>query len=471
MFDSSERALSEAAILKNLPSAGVLPAHVKLAMARSDGHAAYHVAAGLIALTQTVPLEYHAVMGRKVYPTLFALNVGPSTGSRKSTAVDFAEELVRNAVIKHIGSWPDSKQGLIKSLGHIPQQVLFYQEFGATLATLQQNYAQPLKTTICAAYDCTPLSLAQSREGTTASQPRLSMFGGVAPAFFEEHTTLGDWDGGFLARFMLFYGMRERHLSSSEASREPNSAQYDSIKAMMAIRCKDAEKNTVKCLGFTPGCDALWRDWEKWIDSGEVNSLIKASIGRANDFIMKIALLLAWDSGRARRGINFKLNEEELTCAMSIARFHVHSAIKLQSSLAISRDMRDRRRVLSSITSYKEKAVPISHVIHESQLLAQRVEQIIRSLKDERMIKATFKPDKFSGDTLEHFYRIPYQSPVGVLQEEKANVIDMFSRKKVLDQCAEGDSDADSSDFSGDSNSGSSFEDPADDAAVFDELL
>lgn len=381
--------LAEDAIVPFLPTQGFLPAYVRWAMTRNDGHAIYHVATALSMLASTAHVDLCYAPNSRTYANIYALCIGTSTDSRKTTAISMGMAILAEALPDAAQAQPDSKQGLIKSLGRKQRQLVAYPEFGDALATWQQSYALPIKTSLTSVYDGTPISRGTSKELDVIPKPRLSLICGGAPEFLEAHSLEVDWRGGFLARFALFLGARERTIELDQIG-VLNPADVARFTAMLRERRRDGDRPSVgRCLGFAEDTRQMMNEWQAWQKNfaAGVNTLIKASIGRANDLIPKVAMILAWDSGRARRGLDFTLGADEVSFAIRLAKHHCYSAMIVQRDIAASKDMQDRRRVLNTISTNPLKPTPLYMIIREAKLLDKRVLDILRSLKAERIIE------------------------------------------------------------------------------------
>jgi len=379
--------LTEAAVLKAIPKRGFVHDYVHYGMRGTDAHAAYHVGAAFTTLAQTCPIDYHFPFGaQKVFSNLYALSVGASTKSRKSASISIARDLLKNAVPSSIGDTPGSREALIDSLKSQSRQLVMYSEFGSFLASAEKGYLVPLKTAYTEAWDATPISrslVRNARSGeNTEADPRLSLLAGSTLDYLERHTDVADWTGGFMARFLTFYCKRERTYSippGDMAERVKLIAHLKAINESFILRGQ--------CLGFDQHARAMWDDWyftTQEDDDGQ--SEIEAAVARGPSQAIKLALLLAWDYGRARSGEHFYVTEEELGPAIQIAKLHTESVLEIGDHLAPDRDMRDRRRVLEVIKKRAPRPAALPKVIRESKLLRRRVMELLETLLEEKTI-------------------------------------------------------------------------------------
>jgi len=364
--------------------------YVDYASSCTDANLAFHIAGGLICLSQTMPETLGIPLGGiPLYANLFALCVGPSTRSRKSAAVGTAENMLKRSEVAAIPETPGSAEGMLESI-RTQERILFtYDEFGAFLAQTEKGYANQIKTLLTHAYDNKPLgrALANKQRGAIEN-PRVSVFGGSTVSFLERHTEPADWIGGFLARFLTFYTDRER----TNELQPPDGVGGEKV-VMKLQTLAGLDTFAGPCSGFTPAARSLWVKWyhesEKRADDSTHETV--AAIYRAHAMAQKIALMLSWDRGEARTGLEWKINDEELTYAIGIVNMHIESVIEIGHKLASTKDLRDRNSVLECING-----VPMTEgkIITRSKVgLKRRVREILDTLETEELIRRVSSQD------------------------------------------------------------------------------
>jgi hypothetical protein len=374
--------IREAEVLAALPPHGFVRTYVEYAMQRTDANAAYHLAGALSILTQTVPLDYCVPYASPLFGNLFTLIVGDSSKSRKTASINIAQRILREAVADSVGEVPGSQEGLYESMRSNQRQLVVYGEFGEFLAKAEEGYMMALKTAYTNLWDCIPIgrALAKSRQGAV-QDPRLSLLCGVATDLLERHTEQADWTGGFLARFLTFFAEPEREFATPPTD--------DPVQRRALVQWVSNLANPTAppglCLWLDPQGQQMWSDWyESMRPMREgANRRVAAACSRATSIAAKIAILLAWDVGAARSGMDWHIGTIELESALKIASLHLSSVIELGDRVTGSRDMRDRRAVLRTISS---TPTPLGVIIRESELLKRRVREILDSLSEERTI-------------------------------------------------------------------------------------
>jgi len=394
--------LTETEVWESLPSHGFLRAFVEYASERTDAHIAYHVAGGLSLLAQCVPIQYEMPYASPIRGNLFAMVVGGSSKSRKTSSISIAARVLRDALPSALQETPGSSEGLIESVRREPKQLILYPEFGEFLSKAEEGYFQAMKTALTSAWDCMPMGRATVKSSLGEIQnPRLSVLAAVATDLLERHTEESDWTGGFIARFLTFYGEPERTFITppiDDAMKRMRLAEWLRGLADLSLTLSDGSVAHAPgvCTGLSPAAERLWHEWavgemEKCRDAG---TRVQASIARATSHAAKIAILLAWDIGRARSGLQWQIGIEEVRSALAITSLHLKSVIELGDRVTGSRDMRDRRAVLNAIG--KDRATPLGAVIRRAGLLKRRADEILSTLVEEHAVRQVSSAGKVS---------------------------------------------------------------------------
>lgn len=368
--------------------------YIQYASQCTDAHKAYHVVCGLGALAQTTPQQFAFPFGSPMYSHIYGLCIGKSTESRKSAGISIATKLVEEAIPSSTGEQPGSKENLIDALRVHPRQLISYGEFGSFLAATEKGYMMPLKTTYTEAWDGSNIGrglVRKTKEMTEAKNPRLSLLCGSTLDFLERHTEPSDWTGGFMSRFLTMYPDRERTWS------RPPGAPAEMRGAL--VRClagfNEASGDVIandspkwgECVGFTQEADAMWDQWyfglSRLAAASNANE-VAGGIARTHAHAVKIALLLAWDSGLAFHGRPWALPAEVLRPALMIADMHIRSLLRVGENLAASKDMRERHTVLEAI---RHTPQPLGLIIRRSKLLKRRTTEIVETLIEEGMVR------------------------------------------------------------------------------------
>ena len=375
--------IKEREVMDALPRSGFVRDYVDYAMSCTDSNNSYHLAAALTAITQTTPLSYAVPFASPIHSNLYTMIVGDSSKSRKTTAMNILQNIMREALPGSIGEMPGSQEGLNEQLRSQQRQLVLYTEFGEFLSKAEQGYMMPLKTSLTSLWDCTPIgrSLANSRRGAV-TDPRLSLFCGVATSLLERHTDQADWTGGFIARFLTFHAEPERAFNSMPI---PNAALRASLVNQLAAMADPTVVPGV-CKWLDSAGKQIWDDWMNELRplQKSASPRAQAACSRVSSMVCKIALLLCWDSGIARMGGQFHIGLHELECALKIGNLHVKSVLELGEMVTGNKDMRDRATVLRAIGT---GTMPMGLIVRRSEMLKKRAKEILETLIEERSIQ------------------------------------------------------------------------------------
>lgn len=370
-----------------VPSRGWIKGYVNWASTATDANLAYHILGGLVALGQTVPINYTVPFGMPIATPIFALLIGASTDARKSRAIELCDHIVSQSTPKRVGIAPGSAEAVIDELEHNNQQVVFISEYAAFLAQTERGYANAIKTRWTQAYDGQRIGRVKAnKKQISVETPRLTVFAGCAPGYVEKHTEPVDWSEGFFARHTVVVAKRERYIKTPQPDDARRVQLIDYAKTLAATDAFTGE-GLGPCAGFTPDAMAVRSEWEDRLRELQIeyNHLVNLpALGRAPVMAIKIAALIAWDWGYSRRGMEWRIDDEIMLAAIRIVDLHVQSTIMLGEWLAPTDAMRDRRRVLAMINAH-----PIRRgaLIRKAQLLKREADWILGTLVEEGTIK------------------------------------------------------------------------------------
>jgi len=389
--------ISEAKVRAILPDEGFLATYLKYAESRTDAHLIHHVLAGVGAIAQTMPADTLLPFGPGLYSNMYILCVGPS-GSRKTSAIVEARELLKEVDPTLVGSEPGSWEGLIDSLASRPRQMISYPEFGNFLAGSEKGYLAPIKTKLVQAYDCTELSRITTTgrrkgEAQTVPNPRLSIVAACSSDYLSKYTDETDWTGGFMARFLLVNTNREKKYEPGPVPDLPyRKAVANHLRHYQElVGWAHARGQPPRMAGPLEGSALrLWGSFMGKVEGQKIPAIGQASIKRVGPSALKLASALAWDGSEpAKVGESWRVSERVLYTATQIGWMHVESLRGLSECLAPTKDTRDRLQVLNAVGLSFTR---LGDVIHDSRLLKKRVLEILDSLTEEGEILRESSP-------------------------------------------------------------------------------
>jgi hypothetical protein len=315
----------------------------------------------------------------------YVLCVGRSGEDRKSTALNVGREILFEAANDLIGDFPGSAEGLIESLAEQESQFIPISEMGKFLSAAQRGYYEPIKTLLADAWDCLPQQRAKAaRQGQRvvirADNPRLSIGAACSIPYLEKHTLAEDWTGGFMGRWLVMYGRRERTEPNPVADTRLHQTLVDGLR----------QRGTTESAGWCTGLDAQagkkWDEWYREVCNRRLPDNIVGIRARAPTLARKIALVLGWDYGPASNNAPWQMGLDLLEPAIAITELHISSLIALAEVIAEHPDARLRRSILRAIEG-RGGAASLGQILGRLKMKKRPVLEMIDSVLEEGKVK------------------------------------------------------------------------------------
>jgi hypothetical protein len=178
---------------------------VRYLQSRTDCPAAFHVQAGMAALSIALGNRVWCDgWARPIYPNLWMVLIA-SSGFGKSVPLDMSEAIVRMAGLGD-SVLPDSfsQEALYATLSRQPRGIFYLQEFSAFIGSLQRQYNEGAIPWLTKVYDVPDVDTRVLRKETiTLRKPCITILGASSPDWFAESYKASLLSGGFLARFLF----------------------------------------------------------------------------------------------------------------------------------------------------------------------------------------------------------------------------------------------------------------------------
>jgi hypothetical protein len=287
----------------------------------------------------TCPPELKMRYAGDMHVSFFGMCVGRSGEDQKSSAIGIGRELLYEAGAELIGSTPASAEGCIESLSKKPQQMLIYKEMGKLLSSANGGYLESLKTLYTDLWDCEPQQRVLANDKIiTVEDPRLIMLSACSIPYLEKYTQPHDWEGGFLGRWAVMYGKRERCVPDPSG----DTTDFHKLKTVLSqyVTCNDVGEYR----GLTTHAKQMWEEWFYAVDRYDMPDLISGTRSRSPAICRKVALIYAWERGLCSD--DWQLDEETLQAAINFTNLHLYSVVALNSNIAEHEDAKLRRNIL-----------------------------------------------------------------------------------------------------------------------------
>lgn len=320
-------------------------------------------------------------------PNIYVLVVGPSGESEKSLTVNVGVRIF-NEVAKDLrGADPTSDEALLKSLHERNRQTWIYPDLAVFLSKTagQDTRGQGIRAAFLEAYDGDAKSRQYSKGPKVfAENPRPVFLGACTPRHLEDHTSGLDWEGGFISRFLVFYGEKERRLSF-RARDEYSQTLRNYLCGWMRW---SSETLAGQNLGLSKRANERWRVWDREIEDKLRNTRderLRGVLSRARIMTMKCALLIAWSSGVGCLE-PWTLSDEILYAGMETAALAQSSILSLSENIAPTEQMREQKRVFNAIGDYW---TPYGDVLREANLTKRKSAEYVETLMEQGVVTMT----------------------------------------------------------------------------------
>lgn len=380
-----DRWYSEASIVRR-----GLAAHT----ATTEGHLVY---AWGVAMGVTAALAGHSLRGRGVFPgsgvvgNLWVLLVGPQGRSRKTTSLQIAYDLAYEVAPERLIDRPGSVEALLEALEEAPARCLYLPELGDYLAVVKKGRLAGANELLVKLFDGKSEKIRYVRRTITLHEPRLSLLGGVTPAYLAAHTTPQDWRGGFFSRMLVLAACPERRVRLRGRDPTLERAHYAATAAVarlgggMGSLHPDPMPSPA---GFTPEAEALWLSWHDEIDARTArwthHEALAGILSRASLQTAKLCLLNsaidAAATGTRAYGEGWRIGLPHLAPAVALVDLHLRSAVESACLTHESPDARDKAAVLRALSA-APAPITVGEVCKQTGLLLNRVYAILDTLR------------------------------------------------------------------------------------------
>jgi len=376
--------LTERETASAIPPSGFIRDYCIHSVRQTTSPLCYHLATGLSILATTCPLNYGANYAGRLRANLYSLLVGRSGEDQKSTAVNIGRDVLFAAAPSLIGDFPGSQEGLIDSLSRNPSQMIPMSEFGRFLASAQRGYFEPVKTLLTDLWDALPIQRAKANGRVIrVDDPRLTVLAACAIPYLEKHTLAEDWSGGFMGRWAVMYGRRER----TNANPVGDNRMFDAL--VEALRVRGSTPTAGWCTGLEPDAEKYWNDWFMDVSNRYIPGQIVGVGSRAPTIARKASLLYSWDFGPALEGQPWRMDRSIVEYGIRFAELHIKSIIGLSGAIAEHPDARLRRSVLRTMEKFGGTST-LGQILSVLHMKKRPVVEILDALLEEgRVTKVT----------------------------------------------------------------------------------
>ena len=400
--------LLPASIASLLPSRGFIRDYIELNYRLTEAPAETHLAGALVSASALVGKGITLPWADDLlYLNIWVALVGPSTVSRKTTALRKSESIVRagesNRLIQddvHSLILPDdsSAAALIDLLAQNPERVWYLSELGLLFAQCEAKFNVGLKQQLANLYDV-PLELASARRGTNkhsdvtrVQRPYLTILGATTTAWLTDHLTESDLLGGLYGRF-LFVPIPDAGPDGRRISIPP---------AVDATRKQRVVEQATHLYGIAGTLDPerIRGQYDRWyrqhgkeLHSLEDRDRLGSFWGRLETYCLKLAalhevsLISADCDGPTATTDVWAISPEALDLAIELVEVLKRGLVQLlQENLHPNKVAAANRKVIDIIRRFGGRATR-RDVQRKAGLLPESFKEVIRGLLEDGRLK------------------------------------------------------------------------------------
>ena len=370
--------IKEKQIVSIMPANTWITQYVTYCASQTTSPLAYHLGVGLTVMAMSCPTNYTMRFFGMMPTNMYALLAGRSGEDQKSTALSLGEEILDKANYELIGDQPASAEGLVDSLSESNKQCILYSEFGQFLSQAKGGYMESVKTTMTNLWDGKNISRRKAGDNIIrAENPRLSIIGACSLPYLEQFTTGHDWSGGFMGRWLLMYAKRERTMAFPPNETLEIKQMRDWLAGTLQERMEH-QYNSI-CMGLDDDAKSLWKEWYHTLQARELPDMISGTATRCPAIAMRVAMILAWDTGVSRTGENWYIDANHLNFAINVAELHLQSVVALSERLAEHPDALFRRKIMSCFPFHGD-IVSLGDILGKTKMRKRTIVELIEGL-------------------------------------------------------------------------------------------
>ena len=370
--------IKEEQVVSIMPKDTWLTQYVTYCASQTTSPLAYHLGVGLTVMAMSCPTNYTMRFFGKMPTNMYALLAGRSGEDQKSTALNLGEEILDKANYELIGDQAGSAEGLVDSLSEQNKQCLLYSEFGQFLSQAKGGYMESVKTTMTNLWDGKNVSRRKAGDNIIrAENPRLSIIGACSLPYLESYTTANDWSGGFMGRWLLMYARRERTMAFPPNETPIIKKTRDWLAGTLQERME--YNYDAICMGLDADAKGLWQEWYHSLQTRELPSLIAGTATRCPAIAMRVAMIMAWDTGVSRQGQDWHIDVDTLNFSIQVAELHLQSVVALSERLAEHPDALFRRKIMNCFPFHGD-IVSLGDILKITKMRKRSVTELIEGL-------------------------------------------------------------------------------------------
>jgi hypothetical protein len=321
-------------------------------------------------------------------PNVYVLVVGPPGHAEKTRTVKVGTRILMEVAPHLRGSDPTAEESLLKSLQVNPSQIWVYPELAGFLSKTAglDSRGRGIRDGFMEIFDGEDKNRVYSRgPKVEVSQPRPNFLGACTPRHLEDYTSGMDWEGGFMSRFLIFSGKKERELAWARQDEEMKKLR-EFLSGWLAWSSSLGAQGAGENLGCSGNSLRRWQQWKKEFHAKYVkqatNPILQGTIARTELMAAKCALLVAWSCGSCVEP--WTLRSEALEAGIAIATLTLEGTLELAANIAPTPEMREQRCFYNAVGS---EWTALGDILREANLTKRKGSVYVETLMEQGVIQ------------------------------------------------------------------------------------
>lgn len=360
-----------------MPRTGWLSNYLQAVTPLTDTPVEFSLASGLCAIAAALGNSlWFETWGQRVYPHVWAVLVAPSSFWRKSTAINMAERVLREADETRVLPSDFSREKLLEELQARPIGLLTLKEFGGFLATIGRDYMAGTKEMLTELYDG-PDRYTRSLKAQTwiVERPAISLLAATTLDWLESRITDGDLRGGFLGRFLFITATTKSSPKGLTGAMDPGRRLWlrDGL-----IDLTRVQPGPVRLLPPARDRYEAWMDgWESEVTGSHHSTDLTGFAVRLQTYALKVAMLHQASVALTDEGPVDEIALPAMDAAIAYCRLLWRNVSALvDEEIAIGREAKELRRLRGMVG----QGIARSELLRLSKMKARDFDQLLDTL-------------------------------------------------------------------------------------------
>jgi hypothetical protein len=316
----------------NLEPDNLISIYMRYGAKTCDAYPEYHYTSALSLISICTNRNLVLMLSQdKLYPNIWAMNLGKTTVSRKSAAMGkfsrFADDLFPLSALPQ----SYSPEGLLEELTEKPKGYLVKDEAAAMIEAMEKNYMLEMRDIYCILYDCKGYrrkirsSQRNKQSEYGAKDPFINILCATTPEAFSKHTSLLDLTSGWLLRFIYtFPTYKKPYMHFKPICDEDQSAYAEVLSRLSYLKGLLYDREDVIDIKLDTEAWAYYQAWQEQreselVDTGDDIQL--AFFGRLAFTALKMAILFTVGRADYTEETNVSLAHVQEACRQADTYF------------------------------------------------------------------------------------------------------------------------------------------------------